>query len=177
MNITYEFRPLPEYTDVIRYADGLWIPDDGEYDTAFVCKGESGYPAALWVRHHERENIEWTWLCKNNWHNRVSNHPKGRSWHYMIKPGTKDKGEFTRRDWNGPNDIAMSKCFDLYRCANGRPVEFSVNDPYIEAGLVRNIETKEILTPPKVFLCMYCGPILWRVAERIEEQLTLFEEI
>ena len=161
----YEFRP--QFKAQFRYADGLWLVDDGNtYDLAFVDKLD--YPRATYFSHHFRKAILWTWVKNGKWYVNVKKHPGGNAWHYMLRPGNKDLDA----GWNiceHPNQIAkesaMSKCFELFGCANGRAVERQINDPYIAAGLVREVETKKILRFPKIFNCMYCGKIDWRKDE------------
>jgi len=168
---TYEFRPIKQYMDCLRYADGNWIPDDGEYDLAFVGK-DDGFPMGIYFHLPYYTNIIWSWCKKGNWRANVIKHPRGNAWHYMLRPGKKTWGNSWARDMH-PNIIAenkaMDKCCSMYSCANGIGGEFEINDPYIKNGLVRNKETKEVLVFPKIFKCMYCGNIDWEKAEKMTD--------
>lgn len=170
MNYIYEFRPLPKYTNIIRYNNGNWIPDDGEYDVYFVCKHD-GFPFALSFYYPYKENVLWKWCHDNQWHAKVPRHPGCNAWHIMLKPGKTDKGNNL---YNNYSRVAIDKCSSLYSCANGRGPEMDVHNSWISQGLVRHIETKETLVPPDVFVCMYCGPILWREKEKVWTQKVLF---
>lgn len=158
----FEFRPL-DNEQYLRYANGDWIKDDGKYDLAFV-----GMNRALGISLPYYENILWSWCKNGRWMANVPKHPKGNAWHYMLREGKKDWGERWARERH-PNSIAyesaMDMCSYLYGCANGGGVEMNINNPYIKAGLVRNIVTKEILRFPDIFDCIYCGKINWRDEE------------
>jgi hypothetical protein len=166
-NPIYEFRPLKE-GKYLRYADGKWIEDDGEYDLAFV--GISDTCMAWYFRHSNRPNILWSWCKGSRWQAKVENHPNGNAWHYMLKEGKTGWGDCWNKQGH-PNEIAgnsaMNKCCELYSCANGRGPEMYILNPYIKAGLVRERDTKKILTFPEKFNCMYCGEIDWRKEESI----------
>lgn len=157
----YEFRPLPEAfptrcrgNEVFRYADGQWLPDDGEYDIAFV----SG-PFCLMVELPYQRNIIWSWLT-GHWQANEPRHPRGNPWHYMLREGEAEWGGNWGRD-NHPNrragDVGMSRQCGIHGCSNGLHVSFKLNDKHIAAGLVRDRETKQVLTFPAVPCCMYCG--------------------
>src|SRR5690606_33850230 len=100
----YEFRPLPDAfptnfcrgKEVFRYADGQWLPDDGEYDIAFV----SG-PFCLMVELPYQRNIIWSWLT-GHWQANEPRHPHGNPWHYMLREGETEWGGNWGRD-NHPN--------------------------------------------------------------------------
>lgn len=157
----YEMRPLPQHTGatVLRYADGSWIPDDGEWDVAFVSYG-MGPPYGLGVRLPHQRNIAWSGLT-TSWMDTVAEHPRGNPWHYMLAEG--------ESEWGGPYepgpmhlnaramDAAMNKCAAINRCANGRGPEFKIGDPYIRAGLLRERETGRVVVEPNHLYCMYCG--------------------
>jgi hypothetical protein len=59
-------------------------------------------------------------------------------------------------------DASMSKCSDLHRGASGRLVEFNVIDPTMQGGLLRDVDTKEVVVIPDAFVCCYCGEHDWR---------------
>lgn len=159
---TYEFRPL-KAGGYLRYAEGLWIPDDGQYDLAFVNK-DIGNPIFYYVNMPYYDNLSWKWVAGGNWRAYIAKHPNGNAWHYMLhNPENKSWGKAWKRDFH-PNVIASergrNKCCELhYGGANGGGVEFNILDPYIGAGVVRIKATQEIVKPPKHFVCMYCGEI------------------
>jgi hypothetical protein len=163
----YEFRPDHILTgEILRYNNGDWIPDDGEYDIAFVCLKQS---LVTYFRLPHYNNLLWSW-CKNmQWSAFVSGHPNGNAWHYMSRNGEKSWGDNWGRDKH-PNTIAGDKAMDFcarkMSCANGRGVEMSVTDKTIDAGLVRDRETKTILTSPEIFKCIYCGNVDWKKEEK-----------
>lgn len=159
----YEFRPIKVLEDCMRYNGGKFIPDDGKYDLAFFGRhmGEYGYPEALYVEISYSPNILWSW-DGGNWARHEPKHPNGNAWHYMLREEETKWG----KDWERhkhPNEIAgrkaMDACSTKYSCANGGGPEFHIGDSYIKAGLVRRVDTKEIVKFPKVFKCMYCGEI------------------
>lgn len=151
----YEFRPLPGdiKSDLRRYADGQWIPDDGEYDIAF-----SSWCMAYGVDLPYQRNIIWQWVDRHS-SAHEARHPRGNAWHYMLRDGTKEWGGKWGRDRH-PNRIAyeaaMSFTVSRDRCANGRGPEMCAGDAYIAAGLLRERDSKRIVTPPDPRICMYC---------------------
>lgn len=157
----YEFRPLIKNVgmegQIYRYADGKWIKDDGEYDLAFASI--DGFPTCLYVSVPWRKNILWSWVTEH-WQDYEPKHPNGNAWHYMLRDGEKKWGG----DWgryNHPNEKAGREGMDWVcgqcGCSNGDHVEFNLKDQHILAGLVREKETKKILTIPEHPICMYCG--------------------
>lgn len=153
----YEMRPPKEAHDVFRFNCGNWIPDDGEWDLAFYGYGTA--PMAWYVDLPYHKNIAWSGLT-THWSGCVESHPGGNAWHYMLKGKTKTWGDTWDRDYHEnkrAGDKAMDACCAKYRCANGRGPEFRIGDPFIQDGLLRNRETKQIVTFPEKFTCMYCG--------------------
>jgi hypothetical protein len=155
----YEFRPLPEvFNAARRFANGQWIPDDGEYDIAFI--GFSPAPVCLYVHHSYQKNIVASWLT-THWTVFQPNHPRGNPWHYALREGeTAWGGDWGSRQHENhkAGDAGMNKLAAEAGCANGWHVELDkAHDKHIAAGLVRDRETKEIFTFPKRLVCMYCG--------------------
>lgn len=154
----YEFRPLPgEFrsgAEVRRFADGQWLADDGEHDLAFIADG-----LCLMVEPSYQRNITWSWLT-TRWTGFQAKHPNGNPWHYALREGETKWGGDWGRD-NHPNAKAgragMSKMCSERGAASGVHVEFHLNDRHIKAGLVRERDTKKLLTFPDKPLCMYCG--------------------
>ena len=161
----YEFRPLPEvfkpvFGEVRRFAEGLWIPDDGEYDIAFI--GHSPAPVSLYVEHSYQKNIVGSWTT-GHWGAFVKEHPRGNAWHHALRDGETEWGGnwgSERHENHRAGRSGMDRLCSEVRCANGRHVELkNPKDPHIVAGLVRNRETKELFTFPQRLVCMYCGDV------------------
>jgi hypothetical protein len=163
----YEFKPTELFSGkCLRYNNGLWTPDDNEYDLAFITLGDN---FAFGVDMPYQKNLAWSWCKKMRWGAFVEKHPNSNAWHYMSKDGTNN----FRGDWNRsrhPNvvamDQAMHKMSSMKGCANGRYVEFNPIDKTINANLLREVETKKIIKPPDVFKCVYCGDINWREEDK-----------
>lgn len=155
----YEFRPIEHHMrgTVLRYADGDWIPDDGEWDVAFITYG-MGAPLGLGVHLPQQRNIVWSGLT-SHWSAHNPAHPRGNAWHYMLRGGETQWGGQWLRDHH-PNEraarAAMSKCCAINGCANGSGPEFQDGNPYIVAGLVRERDTKAVVRRPAHRQCMYC---------------------
>lgn len=161
-----EFRPLPSFFDkynygvddraVHRYANGEWIPDDGEYDLAFAIKGY-----CLMVELPYQKNILWSW-CTGHWSAFEPNHPHGNAWHHMLREGQTEWGGDWGRDLH-PNTKAgrsgMNFAIRNRGCANGLRVAFHLNDKHIAAGLLRERDTKKVVTFPGIPVCLHCGPL------------------
>ncbi len=167
----YEFRPLPQHArgTVLRYAEGEWLPDDGEWDIAFVNYG-AGVPRGLGVDLPYQRNIIWSGLT-SHWSARHVDHPRLNPWHYMLRDGETEWGGPWGRDTH-PNkrayEKAMSHCCSINRCANGSGPEFKIGDPYIAAGLLRERDTKRVATFPERLICMFCGSRWEHAAQAIE---------
>lgn len=168
----YEFRPIKDRYQgkVFRYAEGGWMPDDGEYDIAFAIPDSS---IAIGFDVPNRYSIIWSWVKNGNWGANVPEHRRGNAWHYMLRAGetewTSSWDRHGHLNYKAKED-AMNHVCHLKQCSNGVGPEFHINDPYIEKGLVRNRETKEIVVFPDIFKCQYCGDIDWRKEEAKSEQ-------
>lgn len=155
----YEFRPLPNMftRPPLRYAEGKWIEDDGEYDICFIGSWHRDNHS-LYFSPSYQKNIVCSWLT-GHWSQPVYEHPGDNAWHYALREGETQWGGNWGRDRH-PNTLAgdagMSKASSLYGCANGRHVETKANDRHIAAGLVRDRETKEVFRFPAGLRCMYC---------------------
>jgi hypothetical protein len=154
----YEFRPLPDFFsrhgEIYRFGDGEWVPDDGEYDLAFV-----GGNTCLMVELPYQKNIIWSWLS-GHWSSNESRHGGGNPWHYMLRDGETGWGGGWGREQHPNAKAGRSGLFwacSKHSCANGRHVEFRLSDKHIAAGLVRERDSKRILTFPENLCCMYCG--------------------
>lgn len=160
-----EFRPRPGLftSDTFRYADGKWIPDDGEYDTAFICMNaklveNKGYKVCLYFEPPYRKNIRWSW-CDGHWSATDERHPDGNAWHYMLVPGTNVLGDWDR--YRHPNVVAKESGFErmlnLANCCNGAAIELKPDDRHIKDGLARIKGSGDVIVPPSKSLCMYCS--------------------
>lgn len=167
----YEFRPLDRWMrgDVFRYAEGQWLKDDGEYDLAFVMRNEQ---TCYGVDLPYRRNILWSWTTRG-WQYNEPLHPDGNPWHYQLREGTKDWHDIWPRERHA-NRVAFERASDWLVsqrcCANGHFVEFRANDPVIAAGLLRRVDTKEIVHVPERLVCMYCGTA-WTECRHVETRV------
>lgn len=154
----YEFRPLltdfrPGY-EVFRFAEGQWIPDDGEYDLAFAS-----HTTCLYVQLPYHKNIRWSWV-DHHWSATEVRHPRGNAWHYMLADGETEWGGDWARHAHANEKASrdgMRWVCSQYRVANGASVSFQIGEPHIAAGLVRDHATKAVLTFPETLCCMHCG--------------------
>jgi len=147
---TFVFHPIEYHTNMLRYAGGKWIPDDGQLDLAFVYK-ENGFPFAEYVDLPYYTNILWSWLelLKGE-----------RIWHYYT---TNNKYwydyPFTRRDKH-PNEVAgrsaMNKCSSLYHCANGRGIGIDEDNKYIQKRKLIILSSGKPVTKPQNPVCFLC---------------------
>ncbi len=156
----YEFRPTPAHSCgvVLRYADGQWLADDGQFDVAFISYG-MGAPLALYVDLPFQRNIIWKGLT-THWSGCIPSHPRGNPWHYMLRDGEADWGGDWSRDQHFNTRVgrsAMSKCSSINGCANGRGPSFEQGDEYIVQGLLRERDSHLFVDPPSKLDCMYCG--------------------
>lgn len=167
----FEFRPLPEESKgLLRYANGTWIDDDGEWDMAFISGKEYvEFPYTICLEMPNPANLLWSYVHHGNWRTHIAEHPNGKAWHYMTTNGKIYSGTWKQNKHINEivHDIATSKCLELHGCANGHGPEFRILDPYIKAGLVRIKGTEEIVKFPKIFKCCFCGDIDWQEAEKL----------
>jgi len=156
----YEFRPLPTNRKLLRYNNGDWIEDDGEYDICFITDDNNGAPFCYYVSLPYQNNQAWSWVDDGRWAGFISAHPNGNAWHYMSVNGDDNIRGHWNRDKH-PNVLVQekgsSKVCQKSGCCNGRGVEFHIGDPYIIAGLLRERESKKVVKFPKKFKCIYCG--------------------
>lgn len=63
----FEIRPLPDTftVEVRRYADGKWVPDDGEWDLAFIGYYRST-PICLYFDGADSRTVGWASSHPNN---------------------------------------------------------------------------------------------------------------
>ncbi len=205
LNETFVFRPfngsgmagitaIPggyehERHSVLRYAEGQWIPDDGEYDLAFV-RGV----LALGVHLPDYGNSVWSWMDMDltkswlperlhkyaNWHHsyNMNNTPFDQKYHW-------DNSQH-------PNKIAMKSAMDkacsLHGCANGNGAyithEGNRDVPWLAEKRILILPTmKPVLIPenPTCYLCLDNGKghlikALQDYKERLESDIEYGEE-
>ena len=157
----YEFRPLDTGRKLLRYNNGNWIEDDGEYDICFITDDRLDAPFCYYVHIPYKTNLQWSWCKNGNWGGHVAKHPNGNAWHYQSKDGDKNIWD----SWDGRDKhqneksgrIGMDKLSKKEGCANGRGPKFHIGDPYIISGILREKETKKVVSFPETFNCIYCG--------------------
>lgn len=168
----YEFRPILEkgHGEVFRYANGKWTKDDGEFDIAFALPSRC---RAFGVSLPSRYSTLWSWVKHGKWGAFVGSHPRGNAWHYMLR-GDETKSSKSWRKESHENYKASESAANFVlratRCCSTVGPEFHINDPYIENGMLRIKETKEIIKFPDIFKCQYCGDIDWRAEELSDDK-------
>ena len=160
-NVVYEIRPLPNFREVRRYANGKWIEDDGEWDLAFIGLDDFA-PVCYMFEPDYQKNIKWSYCEGMNWQAHNPKHPRGNAWHYELIKGQTVWGGDWGRD-SHPNYIAgrlgMDENCKRYSCSNARHAEFQIYNPFIKLGLLREEETQRIIKFPEAINCMYCGEL------------------
>ena len=163
---TYLFRPLEGSGPWLRYAGGLWLPDDGEFDLAFV---NADQPIALGVSLPSYEGVEWSWrdLAATRAAIGVDEDARVDAWHTQVRDPSEGKGKDVpfrgAVEQSHPNiqafRAAMDKCCEQYHCASGSGPHFVLGNPWITAGLVRTFAGETIREPeaPACFLCANDG--------------------
>ena len=146
---TFIFRPLKQHDNMLRYAEGSWIPDDGQPDMAFVYYDD--FPAVEYVNIPYNTNILWEWSELVD---------RKAVWHYCTT-NNRDWGDyrFEERDRH-PNEIAdrsgFDKCCSLYHCANGRSISLTSDNDYIKLGRLIIQSTGKPVTKPDNIVCFLC---------------------
>lgn len=138
---TFIFRPLVKHENMLRYAEGSWVPDDGLPDMAFVYYDD--FPAVEYVRMPHSTNILWEWCelfeSKMVWHYCTTNNQNWGNY------------RFEERDRH-PNEIAsrsgFDKCCSLYSCANGRSISLTGDNEYVKLGKLTIQSTGKPVTKP-----------------------------
>lgn len=146
---TFIFRPLKEHHGMLRYADGSWIPDDGQPDLAFIYRDT--HPVVEYVRVPYYTNLLWQW-------NEIIDH-RGK-WHYCTTDNEHwDAFYFDERKQH-PNEVAsdsgMSKCCDMFGCANGESISIIEDNDYIKQGRLIIKSTGEPVRKPDNPVCFLC---------------------
>jgi len=154
----YEFRPLYKGS-LVRYNNGKWTDDDGEYDIAFYT-ADNVFSFGVDLPYYD--NILWSWCKDMQWGSYVNGHPVGNAWHYSTKDGSKNRGELWKDRYKHPNvkarDLASSELCKKKGVANGRgPQLFHYECSYIINGYVREQETGIVVSAPEILNCIYCG--------------------
>lgn len=191
LNETFVFRPLQTTHYTLRYADGQWLPDDGEtFDLAFIDEG-----LALYVHLPNYSNLLWSWTNKAQTRQWLPEHLKqfnNQNWHYMTIDNTPLDDEYSRfkfpNDDTHPNAIAgrsaIDKCCQLFNCASGHGPNlidatkddgrYIKSDDYISRGLLRIQRTNEPIVIPHKLTCYLCenngkGHLLEALKSKIED--------
>ena len=155
----FEVRPPSSATSVFRYNNGLWTPDDGEWDVAFY--GYNTAPFAWYMSLPYYANYQWGFLT-THWGAKVKGHPRGNAWHYV----TADDEAFAGRTfWDARSrhvntragDSAMFRMASIAGCANGDGAAFEPHNSFIQEGRVRLQRTGELVQPPPDGKCVYCA--------------------
>lgn len=159
--VVYEFRPIADGRKYLRYNEGKWTEDDGEYDICFITDDRADAAFCYYVHIPYKENLEWSWVLDGNWGASVSGHPHSNAWHYQIRKGSSGWSEPLRGRDSHPNEkagrLGMDELCKRNGCANGRGPQFYIGDPYIIQGLLREKESKKVVVFPETFRCIYCG--------------------
>lgn len=160
---TYLFRPLEASGCWLRYAGGLWLPDDGEFDLAFV---NADQPIALGVSLPSHEGVEWSWLDLAATRAAIGVDEDARvdAWHTQVRDPAEGKGKDVpfggAIEQSHPNTqafrAARDKSCELYHVASGRGPHFVLGDPWIAAGLVHTF-VGEVVQQPETPACFLCA--------------------
>ena len=146
---TFIFRPLKQHGNMLRYAEGRWIPDDGLPDMAFVYYDD--FPAVEYVRMPYYTNILWEWSELVD---------RKATWHYCTTNNQNWGGYRFKERNRHPNEVAsesgMRKCCDLYHCANGRSISLTSDNDYIKLGKLTIQSTGKPVTKPDNRVCFLC---------------------
>jgi len=148
---------------LLRYAGGLWIPDDGEPDLAFV-QGVLYYGVDM----PDWGNIIWHWndadLTKSFLPKYL--HKFAKSWHTYTVDNTPQDDEYKWDNRNHPNEIAKRVACDLvcsvHHCANGVCAGITSEDNYpnsvqwIKDKMILIESTMQPLTAPENPVCYLC---------------------
>lgn len=152
-----EFRYLETLAGrhpVFRYNDGLWTRDDGAYDLAFIWKRH-----AIAITLPARRNILWSWVDAH-WETREPRHTDCNPRHYALREGASGWGPGWER-WRHPNERAAMEAEALAKKIWGEAyrvsIDFQPAAPDIRLGLVRDRESKEVVTLPESAVCFMCG--------------------
>jgi hypothetical protein len=142
----------------LRYADGLWLPDDGQYDLAFVSTQR---PIALGVALPVWDGVEWSWRDPKTAYAAVGVESSlVNSWHRQVVDPTEGDGNYVGARGQHRNGVAyeaaMDKCSKLHSCGNGRGPRFELGDEWFAAGLVRTL-SGETVRPPEHPVCYLCA--------------------
>lgn len=147
----------PHPTGLLRYANGNWIPDDGEPDLAFV-QGVFAYGVDL----PYYTNILWSWRDLETAHQHLPDDLKRKvyGWHHMTI-GNKPHYDFHWDERNQhPNEIAyrsaMHKCSSIHGVANGRSIRIDQDSEWIKRGLLYVKSTMARVVPPDNPVCFLC---------------------
>jgi hypothetical protein len=144
---------------MLRYAKSKWIPDDGEYDLAFI-QGVFAYGINL----PHNSNLLYSWrdiVTTRKWLEPCKLEKFTTSWHYQtIDNKELVYWESKDRD-NHPNEIAsrsaMNKCSSINSVANGRCIDLmSKTDLPHRQGDIYIQRTMQPVSAPENPTCYLC---------------------
>lgn len=169
----YEFQFIPNYwsmrnTVCYDYETGEFVPNEGQHSIIFINERGNQF---VWFESPYHENVLWSWAKHHNWGAHVEGHPDGNAWHYMLRGGETKWGKGNWKRDTHPNDYIVDYARDKYMKGSngGSSASKHICDQHIMEGCVRNYFTKEVLTFPEVFDCMYCGELDWKTDRRWEK--------
>jgi hypothetical protein len=142
---------------LLRYADGKWIPDDGEPDLAFVHG-----VVAFGVRLPSYTNIIWEWLDLELTRSLIPEYLRREvnGWHYMTTNNKAIHDHYWFDKEKHPNEIAhksaMDKCCEIHSVANGRGPELWLDNEWIKRGLLYVKSTMTKIVAPDNPVCCLC---------------------
>ena len=177
LNETFLIRPNADYkgmivrpdgyehpNEILRYAGGKWIPDDGEPDLAFI-HGVFYYGVNI----PNSTNILWEWSDADLTESFLPKylHKVAKSWHYYTLDDTPFGDEAYQWDnSNHPNKIAVESASNLvcklHGCANGVLANILSEGKYkddikcIRDKLILIQSTMKPLTMPENPTCYLC---------------------
>lgn len=146
---------------LLRYANGQWIPDDGEYDLAFA----HGI-IAFGVHLPDYTNIIWTWydmaLTRSWLPERLHKYAGGH--HLCTVDNTPHSQDYGWDNSQHPNKVAMKSAMDkvcsMHGCANGRgayiTAERSDDTPWLQQRRILIQSTMQPVLIPEDPICYLC---------------------
>lgn len=171
----YVFKPVSEPHDLMAFdlerCEFVPYKDYQKHAIAFVSRREQTF---YYLRLPYQLHKEWSWCIGHQWRGSFREHPNGNPWHYMYKEESGSNARFEHRDYH-PNEIAdrLHRTLKLEGSyGNGRGPEFDVHDLYMKQGLVKVLDTDEVVELPDRFNCCRCvSDIDWRKIDKYHSML------
>lgn len=146
---------------LLRYADGQWIPDDGEYDLAFV-RGV----IALGMHLPDFPNVIWSWNDIELTHCWLPDklHKYARGHHFFTVDNSPFSQDYHWDKSQHPNAIAMKSALDkacsMHGCGNGRGAyltsEGKRDEPWLSEKRILIQSTMQPVLIPENPICYLC---------------------